>query len=267
MKTITLERFAGGVYQLQFNRPEKYNAFNNEMISEINTVLTTLQTREDCQLLLITANGKHFSAGADLAWMQKTIHCTFEENVNDAKLLAQMLHNLKHFPAPTIALVQGKTFGGGIGIIACCDFAIAETTASFCFSETKIGLVPAVISPYVIDAIGANQAKRLFLTAEPFTSTRACELGLISDLAVEQPLFEAGMNLTEILRQNSPQALKTTKQLFFKLAKKLPETAISDFTCEMLATLRTSAEGQLGLTAFLEKRKPKWHVPEPYEEM
>src|SRR5690606_36147731 len=140
--------------------------------------------------------------------------------------------------------IQGKTFGGGIGIIACCDFAVAETNASFCFSEAKIGLIPAVISPYIIAAIGARQAKRLFLTAEKFTSTEANEFGLISELAVEQPLFQAGMSLAEQLLQNSPQALRQIKKLFFQLEKIQAENAISDLTCDYIATIRTSPEGQ-----------------------
>lgn len=267
MQTITLERFDGGIYQLQFNRPEKYNAFNAEMIAEINATLTELKSRADCQLLLITANGKHFSAGADLTWMQKTIQFTLEENINDAKQLAAMLHNLKHFPAPTVALIQGKTFGGGIGIIACCDIAIAKTNASFCFSEAKIGLIPAVISPYIIEAIGKRNAKRLFLTAEQFSANDAQEYGLINDIAVEQPLFEIGMSLAEQLLENSPQALRQIKQLFSEIDSSSSEENTIELTCDYIANIRVSVEGQEGLNAFLEKRKPKWHIPEPYEEL
>jgi len=258
MKSITVEQFDEGIYQLQLNRPEKYNAFNPDMIDEITVTLNSLKTDSNLRLLLIAGNGKNFSAGADLDWMRNSINYSATENFADAEKLATMLKILNEFPVPTIALVHGKTFGGGIGLIACCDFAIAEINANFCFSETRIGLIPAIVSPYIISAVGNRIAKQLFLSAQVFSAQQAYEYGLISNLAVEQPLFDAGIELAKLLLNNSPQALRMTKQLFHQLAHTQDTHSATHLTCNFISKIRISKEGQEGLTAFLEKRRPNW---------
>lgn len=260
MNYLILHDHSNGIYELQLNRPEKHNAFNASMIRDMRVILTDLALDPYCELLLITAKGQDFSAGADLEWMQASIHYTLSENLADARSLADLLHQLKSLPVPTIALVQGKTFGGGIGLLACCDIVIAEYRASFCFSEVKIGLIPAVISPFIINAMGHRQTQRLCLTAASFSASQALAYGLVSELidTDKESLMTRGLKLAEQLRLNSPEALKQTKALFSKLAATTDEHTILDLSCQAIANARVSPEGQEGVRAFLEKRPPNW---------
>lgn len=237
------------------NRPEVHNAFNGELIQELTNILLQLNNDSKIRIVLLSATGKYFSAGGDLHWMQQIATHTNQENVDDARQLATLLKTLRHLTKPTIAVIQGSAYGGSLGLIACCDIAISNSEANFCFSEVKIGLIPATISPYIIAAIGERQAGRYFLSAEVFSAIRAQEIGLIHQVVANENLQEAVENITEQLLKNSPCALTATKALLPTISEKMIE-----HTIQQLATIRSSKEGQEGLTAFLEKRKPKWQA-------
>jgi methylglutaconyl-CoA hydratase len=186
------------------------------------------------------------------------VNYTQKENLADSLKLATLLHKLATLNKPTVAQIQGPTFGGGIGLVACCDIAIAVTKAHFCFSETRLGLIPAVISPYVIAAMGSRQAHRYFLTAEIFSAEKACEMGLIHQVVPEDALEKSITELTEKLLQASPNALSEAKQLIDYVAHKQVTDAVIQQTAEWIARLRISEQGQEGLHAFLQKRKAYW---------
>ncbi len=261
MTTILVKPLQEGVYLLQLNRAHTYNAFNATMISEINHALLELAATPTCKLLLIAAAGPHFSAGADLKWMQESIQETYENNLKDAEQFATMLVHLKEFPVPTLVLIQGHTYGGGIGIIACCDIAIAAHDANFCFSEVKWGLIPAIISPHIIRIMGQSRAKQLFFRATPFTASTAQSYGLIAELADSTSLWELGLKVANQLLQNSPHALRQLKTLLLALEQTSDYIEIQRLTTQALAKIRISPEAQEGLRAFLEKRQPHWLLP------
>ena len=261
METILVKPLQEGIYLLQLNRPHAYNAFNATMIAEIYQALLDLATNPVCKLLLIAATGPHFSAGADLKWMQESIQKTYENNLKDAEQFATMLAHLQKFPVPTLALVQGHTYGGGIGIIACCDITIATQDANFCFSEVKWGLIPAIISPYIIRIMGQSRAKQLFFRATPFTATSAQTYGLITELTDATSLWELGLKIANQILQNSPQALRQLKTLLLALEQTSDPIEIQTLTTQALAKIRISSEAQAGLKAFLEKQRPYWLPP------
>lgn len=233
-------------------RPDCHNAFDELMIEELTQHFSAVERDPEVRVVLLTGEGKSFSAGADLAWMKKAAHYSKVENQKDAKLLATMLKTLYELKKPTIAVVNGTAFGGAIGLIACCDIVLAGETAQFCFPEVKLGLAPAVISPFVIAAIGPRAARRYFLTAELFSAKTAQTLGLVHEV-VNNPEEKANQICHQLL-QNGPKAIQAIKQLL----KKPIEPALAKKTVELIAKLRTSPEGQEGLAAFLEKRKPSW---------
>jgi methylglutaconyl-CoA hydratase len=209
------------------------------------------------RLLVLRANGKSFSAGADLNWMQRVAQYSQAENKADAENLAELMSSLYYFPHPTLAIVQGAAFGGGVGLVSCCDIAIASDKASFCLSEVKLGLVPAVISPYVIAAIGTRQAQRYFLSAERFDAQTAYHLGLVQQLCTPETLDNQATALIDNLLSNAPVALSACKQLIHRVDASInPE--LRDYTTSLIAQLRVSPEGQEGLAAFLEKRPAGW---------
>jgi len=261
-----------GVATLQLARPEVHNAFDDRMIAELNHALATLAQQPNVRLLLLRGLGKNFSAGADLGWMRAMAQKNYQENLDDAGQLALLMQQLNHFPAPTIALVQGAAFGGAVGLVACCDMALAGANTSFCLSEVKIGLIPAVISPYVIRAIGERASRRYFTTAERFFAAEALRLGLISHLLSDDEMSRALANtqatgddvlgqLVQTLLLNSPAAVKAAKALIAHVADQpLDERLIAE-TSRQIASIRVSAEGQEGLSAFLEKRTPAWQLP------
>ena len=246
-----------GVVSLTLNRPELHNAFDDSLIAELNRVIALYAANPAVRLLVLRANGKSFSAGADLNWMKRVAQYDFAENKQDAEALAQLMFSLHHFPAPTVAVVQGAAFGGGVGLVSCCDIALASDNTSFCLSEVKLGLVPAVISPYVIAAMGARQAQRYFLTAERFNAQTAFALGLVQQLCTPEQLVEEADKLINTLLTNSPQALRACKQLIQRVDAAV-NLELQDYTTTLIASLRASAEGKDGLAAFLEKRQPAW---------
>jgi methylglutaconyl-CoA hydratase len=247
-----------GVATVTLNRPELHNAFDDALIRELGETFDTLGRNSAIRALVLAANGKSFSAGGDLNWMKSVANYTEEENRRDAAALAAMLHKLDTFPAPTIARVQGAAFGGGVGLVSCCDMAVASERASFCLSEVKIGLLPATISPYVINAIGARQARRYFVTAERFSAARAREIGLVSEVCAEGDLDLNVQKLVNAITDNGPRAVAMAKQLAMSMSNRVINQELQGQTSALIAAVRVSAEGQEGLSAFLEKRAPSW---------
>lgn len=247
-----------GVATITLNRPEKHNAFDETLIAQLHDLLESLAQDDNVRVLILEGAGKSFSSGADLDWMRRMANYSFDENVKDASALSRLLHRLNYFPKPTIAKVHGAAFGGAIGLISCCDIAVATKLTKFCFSEVKVGLVPATISPYVIAAMGERIARRYFLTGEVFSARRARRLGLISESVTEEDLDGTVNHLAKTLLNNGPQAVQQAKHLIFDVSGKPVDSDMLDLTSELIAKVRCSEEGQEGVSAFLEQRKPSW---------
>lgn len=245
------------IVSLTINRPEAGNAFDDNLIKALLDALTEL-AKTDIRLLILKSSGKHFSAGADLNWMQNARDLSREENLEDAQQLAELMYRLYSFPAPTMALVQGAAYGGALGLIAACDIALCTDNARFCLSEVKIGLVPATISPYVIEAIGIRQARRYFLSAELISAEKALDLGLVHEICTREELAEIAEKLSTQIIANSPAATRACKQLIKNVSGRPITKKVINETCELIADIRISEEGQEGLSAFLEKREPLW---------
>jgi methylglutaconyl-CoA hydratase len=256
--TVTTSIDARGVATVTMNRPEKHNAFDDAVIAELRDAFDALAAREDVRVVVLASTGKSFSAGADLGWMKRMAGYDYQDNLGDARLLAAMLRSLHDLPQPTIARVQGAAFGGAVGLVSCCDMAVAVERASFSLSEVKIGLVPATISPYVIRAIGERASRRYFATAERFGAAEAHRLGLVSEVVTEDDLETALEQLIATLLQNGPTAVREAKQLVQDVAGQPITPALVESTCELIAGIRISEEGQEGLGAFLNKRQPAW---------
>ncbi len=255
---ITYTTDARNTATITLNRPDKHNAFNEDFIAELSAALDDIRKDDQCRLMILRSSGRNFSAGADLDWMKRMAGYTRAENVRDANALAELLYKLNFLPVPTIARVQGAAMGGGCGLVSCCDIALAAANAVFAFSEVKLGLIPATISPYVIRAIGEKQARRYFLTAERFDANKALEIGLVSGVMDESKLDEAVEKAIDLILANSPEAVKAAKQLVFDVAGKQVTRELLQQTSEGIADIRASEEGKEGLSAFLEKRKPAW---------
>ncbi len=243
-----------GIATLTLNRPEVYNAFDEVMINELTLALNHLEQMDEVRIILLKANGKYFSAGADLAWMQRTIDYDKAQNLADATLLAQLMYKLYSSTKVIIALIQGPTYGGGVGLVSCCDLALASKNATFCFSEVKVGLIPASISPYVILAIGERQARRYFVTAELIRAEKALEIGLIHEIVEEKELLTVGYQFAEGILQNAPQAVKEAKQLIQSVVGRPIDAALIQKSSEKIADIRISIEAQQRLQNFLAKK-------------
>ena len=255
---ITYTTDARNTATITLNRPDKHNAFNEDFIAELNAALDDIRKDDQCRLMILRSSGRNFSAGADLDWMKRMAGYTRAENVRDANALAELLYKLNFLPVPTIARVQGAAMGGGCGLVSCCDIALAADNAVFAFSEVKLGLIPATISPYVIRAIGEKQARRYFLTAERFDANKSLEIGLVSGVMDESKLDEAVEKTIDLILANSSEAVKAAKQLVFDVIGKQVTRELLQQTSESIADIRASEEGKEGLSAFLEKRKPAW---------
>lgn len=252
---ITLS-VADHVAWLTLNRPEVHNAFDDRMIAELLDALAAVRNNNQVRVLVLRSEGKNFSAGADLGWMRSMAAKDYDENIADAAELSRLMQELDELPQPTIALAQGAAFGGAVGLAACCDIALATPASSFCLSEVKIGLIPAVISPYVMRAMGTRQARRYMLTAERFNAEEALRIGLVHDIA--EDLKQAAQPLIEALINNSPAAVAAAKSLAMAVDQQPLNANTRQLTIERIAEIRVSAEGQEGLSAFLEKRAPNW---------
>ncbi|BBP82685.1 gamma-carboxygeranoyl-CoA hydratase [Pseudomonas sp. Pc102] len=258
--TLQLEFADNGVATLWLNRPEKNNAFNAGMIRELILAIETVKSAANVRFLILRGRGRHFSAGADLAWMQESARLDYNANLDDSRELAELMYNLYQLKVPTLAVVQGAAFGGALGLISCCDMAIGASDAQFSLSEVRIGLAPAVISPFVVQAIGERAARRYALTAERFSGERARELGLLAECYPAEELEQAVQDWTANLLLNSPQAMRVSKELMREVGSGALSPNLRRYTENAIARIRVSPEGQEGLTAFLEKRKPSWQT-------
>jgi len=254
--TIFIER-EGRVGWIWFNRPDVHNAFNATMIRELRDALADVRRDPQVRVVILSGKGKSFCAGADLNWLREIIHYSYNENLQESTELAECLEELYALPKPTIARVNGTAVGGGNGFLAACDIIVAARDAVFGLSEAKLGLVPAVISPYIVRRIGEARARRYFLTGERFDGARAEEIGLVNR-ALDPGMVDAQIqDFVRMLLTSGPEALAKAKELLRQVPRLNFEEA-KRFSVEMIAGLRVSAEAQEGMAAFLEKRQPKW---------
>jgi len=254
-----LTEIDAGVGIVTLNRPERHNAFDDEMIAELSEAMDWMGGDPAVRVVVISSTGKSYCAGADLAWMQRAATYSLEENRRDAGALADMLHRVSDCPKPVIARVQGPAFGGGVGLVAACDMAVATFETRFALTEVKLGLIPAVISPYVIAAIGERYVRRYMLTAERFSAAEAYRIGLIHEMVADDAgLDEAIGEWIDQLMQNGPQALAECKSLIRAVSSRPLGPKVMEYTADRIARVRVSEEGQEGLAAFLQKRKPNW---------
>jgi methylglutaconyl-CoA hydratase len=258
-ETIRLGR-NGAVATLSLDRPQVHNAFDDTLIAETTAALESLAADTGLRALVLTGTGATFSAGADLNWMRRMAAAGADENRDDALRLAKLLRTLQFFPKPTVARVNGSAYGGGVGLVACCDIAVGVEGAKFSLSEVKLGLVPATIAPYVVQAIGARQARRLFVSAEVFDAAEAARIGLLHQCVAADRLDEMIDRQLHHLAKGGPLAQHEAKQLALRTAGMTIESAerIDTENAALIARLRVSAEGRQGLSAFLEKHPPPW---------
>jgi methylglutaconyl-CoA hydratase len=257
MKSVTLE-IVGRVATVTLNRPDIRNAFNAEMIGELRSIFTSLHSRKDVSVLLLRGEGKSFCSGADLGYMKEMSAYTLEQNLTDAKALDDMFWALRACPQAVVARVHGHAMGGALGLIACCDIVAAVEGTQFAFSENRIGLVPAVISPYVLEKMNSGSARRLMISAELFTVWQAADGGLIEYAGSESDVDSFIAGVVKALSENGPEAVQVTKKMLRELAT-LPSWADKrELTTKTIAHKRMGAEGQEGLKSFLEKRSPTW---------
>ncbi|UZE94466.1 enoyl-CoA hydratase-related protein [Alkalimarinus alittae] len=256
--TLIYEVTSNGVARITLNRPEVRNAFDSQLILNLTAAFNHADQSSEVKVILLSSSGDHFSAGADLNWMKSMANASYDENLADARQLEKLMSTINQCCKPVVTKVRGSVFGGGIGLLSCSDIVIAENESRFALSEVKLGLSPATIAPFVIDAIGARPARRLFLTGEVFNAEKALSLGLISEIVDPDSINEVTNNIISMLLKNAPNALTQSKRLISKVSNSVKGQALTDYTCELIAALRVSEEGQEGLTAFLEKRSPVW---------
>lgn len=249
-----------GVASITMLREEVHNAFDDVMIAQLIAAFEQAINDKNARVIVLKSIGKNFSAGADLNWMRSMAKKNYQENLDDAGVLAKLMHIIATSPKPTVVLVQGAAFGGAVGLVACCDIAIATNRASFCLSEVKIGLIPAVISPYVVAAIGQRQAQRYFLTAERFKADKALSFGLVHEMCEDGELDNTAAPIIQSLLGNSPAAMMQAKELISFVSNESVNDALIDGTSQRIASIRVSTEGQEGLSSFLEKRAPNWLI-------
>ena len=248
----------GAVATITLTQPEIRNAFSDEVIAEITQAFRTASERPDVRAIVLAAEGPAFCAGANLNWMRRMADYTREENIEDAGKLAEMLRVIYESPKPTIARVQGDVYAGGMGLVACCDIAVSADHVHYCLSETKIGLIPATISPYVIRAMGARAAHRYFLTAERFNAAEASRIGFVHEVVHVDELDAKVDSILKNLLSASPNAVGAAKKLVQDVAEREINAQLIAQTVEGIADIRASEEGREGVQAFLAKRKPSW---------
>ncbi|MCS0073915.1 enoyl-CoA hydratase-related protein [Vibrio alginolyticus] len=247
-----------GVATITLNRAAKHNAFDACTIDLLIHRLDYLALRTDVRCLVLRSNGKHFSSGADLNWMQSMADSTRQDNFVDAQNLARLMETLDSFPQPTIAVVQGSAYGGALGLICCSDIAIASQSANFCLSEVKLGLVPATIAPYVMRAMGNRQARRYILSGEVISAEDAERFGIVHEVKEAKQLENAVDSVIKTLLLNSPDAMRKAKTLCHQCHQNPIDQQLIHYTSKLIADIRVSPQGQDGLQAFLEKRNPSW---------
>ena len=254
---IQIEK-AGKVATVRMNRPEKHNAFDEHLIAELTQAFRDLASDTAVRVVVLAANGQSFSAGADLDWMKRMSAMGRAENERDAMALADLMEAIDRCPKPVVGVIQGAAFGGGVGLVACCDIAIATSSASFCLSEVRLGLIPAVITPYVVAAIGPRACRRYFLTAERFDAATAAKLGLVHRVVEPEALEAARDETVKQLLTGGPTAQTAAKVLVRRVTGAPIDDALRHDTAARIADARASTEGKEGIAAFLEKRKPNW---------
>ena len=247
-----------GVSLVRLNRPEVHNAFNEQMIAEITQAFAELSGDAKTRMVILSGEGKSFCAGADLNWMKKMVDYTREENYQDSLALSQMFEVIDLFPKPVIGFVHGAALGGGSGLVSCCDYVLADKNAKFGFTEVQLGLIPGVISPYVMAKIGLSQARAYFLSGERFSAEQAQSMGLVHK--VSDDFEKDSSEIIEKMLRPGKEAQVQAKRLVRGVRDFTFESdeRVKDFTCQMISNVRTSDEGQEGMMALLEKRKPKW---------
>lgn len=251
---------SGGVGRITMARPEKHNAFDDGLIADLSAAFEAAGRDDAVRVVVLEGEGKSFSAGADLGWMQRMADYSDAENLADARKLAGMMRILNELPRPTIARVQGAAFGGGVGLVAACDIALASEAASFCLSEARLGLIPSVISPYVVEAIGARASRRYFQTAERFDAATAHTLGLVHEVVPRERLDDRVDEIIGTLLDNGPAAMAAAKDLIRRVGSGPVDDAMVEDTAQRIADIRATGEGREGVQAFLEKRGPKWQT-------
>ncbi len=257
MSAILTEIDSRGVATIIMNRPESHNAFDDKMILQLHSMIAGFVDDCSVRVVVLKARGKSFSAGADLNWMKRMTIYSEEENYRDALDMADFFYDLSTLALPTIAVVQGAAFGGGVGLVAACDIAIAADAALFGVTEVKLGLIPAVISPYLSRAMGERNAQRYALTGERFSAADAKAMGLVHKVVRESDLDWVCGKMCDQLLANGPEAMAAVKRKLFS-TREADMQKIKQYTAEIIAAVRVSKEGQEGLAAFLEKRLPAW---------
>ena len=264
-KALAVER-QGPLGLLTLNRPDRHNAFDDALILELTEALRTMEADDAVRMVVLAGAGPSFCAGADLTWMKRMSGFSKDENERDAMQLGALMRTLNHLRKPTIARVHGAAYGGGVGLVACCDIAVGSHAATFALSEVKLGLVPAVIAPYVVAAIGERAARRYFVSGERFDSGEAWRMGLLHDIAPDDNEMDARLNeLVEAMLVCGPVAQREAKELVRAVAGRAVTSELIQDTAARIARIRSSPEGREGVSAFLEKRRASW-VPPPEPE-
>ena len=246
------------IARVTLDRPDVHNAFNDELIKRLTDAFTELGARDEIRAIILAGNGKSFCAGADLNWMKRMVQYSHEENVEDARAVGRMFLAITKCPKPVIARIHGAALGGGAGLAAACDIAVAVESAQFGFTEVKLGILPAVISPFVLARIGTARAREFFITGERFLAAVAQNIGLIQHVVAHDFALDALIDskISQILT-SAPGAVAAAKELIFGVASRTLETSL-DYTAETIARVRAGEEGQAGMKAFLERQKPPW---------
>lgn len=259
MSSLQMHR-EDGVVTLTLNRPEVHNAFDDELISCLTDTLQRVGKDADTRVVVLTGSGKSFSAGADLNWMRSMLNASEQANERDALQLARLLRTLNYLPVPTIAQINGAALGGALGLAACCDVTVAVDSAVFGLTEARLGLAPAIISPYVFRRIGETQARRYFLTGERFDATHARRIGLVHEIVAADALDETVERFCTAIGKGGPTAVIASKKLVYHAAGHDADVQLKldQFTARLIAGLRIGGEGQEGMRAFLDKRPPAW---------
>lgn len=265
MQDLLSRDMDGPILHLRLNRPEVHNALNAELIAELTAVFTSIPARDDVRVVVLGGNGRSFCAGADLSYMRSIADADFAANVADAEALFDLMLAIDSCPKPVIGRVHGAAIGGGVGLVSCCDIVIAAERASFSFSEVRLGVVPAVISPFVLRKIGVSHARRLFLTGERFDAARAQAMGLVHEVVSAEAVDDHIGRFIEQLLAGAPGAQAAAKGLIHAVDGRAPEE-MRPFTSRLIAERRAGAEGQEGMSAFLQKRKPEWRAAADYGE-
>lgn len=255
--TTIQTRREDSVGSITFNRPDIHNAFNSTVISELSAAFTEMEKDRSVRVVVLTGAGNSFCAGADLNWMRGVISQSFDENLGESNALADLFWQIYSFKRPVIGRINGAAIGGGTGFVAVCDIAISSQSAVFSFSEVKIGVVPACIGPYVVKKMGEGKARELFITGERMNAQRAHEVGLVNKVVGDEQLDAEVNALIDSLLSSGPEAVAMAKRLVSGVGGMTPEQ-FRPWTADMIAKLRVSPEGQEGMDAFLNKRKPNW---------